>query len=664
MSEHLLGIDTGGTFTDFAYLYNNQLITHKRLSTPEAPEQAIFEGLAALGLDALCAAGQLTIIHGTTVATNAALEGRGAKTAYVCNHGLGDVLSIGRQNRADLYSLTPTKRTLAIDQSAIYELPVRRNAKGDLITVLDQEAIVALETALANDPPDALAINLLFSFIDDTEEQDLKARFGRQYFVSLSSQVLPEMGEYERGVATYLNASLGPIIARYLDQLQSKIAPSRLTVMQSSGLTLAAEHAAEQAVRLLLSGPAGGLIAARSLLASERLMTFDMGGTSTDVSLIHRDLAISKNMHLNGLPIAIPAIDIQTIGAGGGSIAEIDAGGLLKVGPRSAGARPGPACYNLGGTTATVTDANVVLGRLPVDQPLADNLWLDPEKAHRAVEKLAASLNLSPIETAQGIVTLANETMAEALRLISIQKGFDPSAFTLCCFGGAGGLHLCELAERLGMHQTLVPADAGIFSALGMLAATPGRELTRAINLRAKDCAPQDIRDRLDDLVQDARTALAAEGVDNTTVHPVFELRYQGQTQTLSVPYLDDLQAAFAEFETQHQNRYGHQLDTGLELVALRVRVAGIARLKTPITPASNAAGPAQAPPTNPNAVPQRAWQNLILGQAYAGPMIVTADHTCVWVKPGWTLEKLATGHLQLSRAEGFLRAKGFLNGG
>ena len=463
MSEHLLGIDTGGTFTDFAYLYNNQLITHKRLSTPEAPEQAIFEGLAALGLDALCAAGQLTIIHGTTVATNAALEGRGAKTAYVCNQGLGDVLSIGRQNRADLYSLTPTKRTLAIDQSAIYELPVRRNAKGDLITVLDQEAIVALETALANDPPDALAINLLFSFIDDTEEQDLKARFGRQYFVSLSSQVLPEMGEYERGVATYLNASLGPIIARYLDQLQSKIAPSRLTVMQSSGLTLAAEHAAEQAVRLLLSGPAGGLIAARSLLASERLMTFDMGGTSTDVSLIHRDLAISKNMHLNGLPIAIPAIDIQTIGAGGGSIAEIDAGGLLKVGPRSAGARPGPACYNLGGTTATVTDANVVLGRLPVDQPLADNLWLDPEKAHRAVEKLAASLNLSPIETAQGIVTLANETMAEALRFISIQKGFDPSAFTLCCFGGAGGLHLCELAERLGMHQTLVPADAGIF---------------------------------------------------------------------------------------------------------------------------------------------------------------------------------------------------------
>ena len=664
MSEHLLGIDTGGTFTDFAYLYNNQLITHKRLSTPEAPEQAIFEGLAALGLDALCAAGQLTIIHGTTVATNAALEGRGAKTAYVCNQGLGDVLSIGRQNRADLYSLTPTKRTLAIDQSAIYELPVRRNAKGDLITVLDQEAIVALETALANDPPDALAINLLFSFIDDTEEQDLKARFGPQYFVSLSSQVLPEMGEYERGVATYLNASLGPIIARYLDQLQSKIAPSRLTVMQSSGLTLAAEHAAEQAVRLLLSGPAGGLIAARSLLASDRLMTFDMGGTSTDVSLIHRDLAISKNMHLNGLPIAIPAIDIQTIGAGGGSIAEIDAGGLLKVGPRSAGARPGPACYNLGGTTATVTDANVVLGRLPVDQPLADNLWLDPEKAHRAVEKLAASLNLSPIETAQGIVTLANETMAEALRFISIQKGFDPSAFTLCCFGGAGGLHLCELAERLGMHQTLVPADAGIFSALGMLAATPGRELTRAINLRAKDCDPQDIRDRLDDLVQVARTALAAEGVDNTTVHPVFELRYQGQTQTLSVPYLDDLQAAFAEFETQHQNRYGHQLDTGLELVALRVRVAGIARLKTPITSASNAAGPAQALPTNPNAVPQQAWQNLILGQVYAGPMIVTADHTCVWVKPGWTLEKLTTGHLQLSRAEGFLRAKGFLNSG
>ena len=525
MSEHLLGIDTGGTFTDFAYLHNGHLITHKRLSTPDAPEQAIFEGLGALGLDALCAAGQLTIIHGTTVATNAALEGRGAKTAYVCNQGLGDLLSIGRQNRADLYRLTPTKRTLTIDQSAIFELPVRRNAKGNLITILDPEAINVLAAALVNDPPDALAINLLFSFIDDTEEQVLKARFGSQYFVSVSSDVLPEMGEYERGVATYLNAALGPIIARYLDQLQSKIAPSRLTVMQSSGLTLAAEQAAGQAVRLLLSGPAGGLIAARTLLANKQLMTFDMGGTSTDVSLIHHDLAISKNMHLNGLPIAIPAIDIQTIGAGGGSIAEIDAGGLLKVGPRSAGAQPGPACYNLGGKAATVTDANVVLGRLPANQPLADNLWLDAEKAHGAVAELATSLNLSPIETAQGIVTLANETMAETLRFISIQKGYDTKAFTLCCFGGAGGLHLCELAEQLGMHQTLVPADAGIFSALGMLAATPGRELTRSVNLRAKDCDPQDIRDRLDDLVQAARTALAAEGIHDTPVHPVFELR-------------------------------------------------------------------------------------------------------------------------------------------
>lgn len=650
MSEHLLGIDTGGTFTDFAYLHDGQLITHKRLSTPEAPEQAIFEGLAAMGLNARCAAGQLTIIHGTTVATNAALEGRGAKTAYVCNEGLGDLLSIGRQNRADLYSLTPTKKTLALDQNMIFELPVRRNAKGDLIAALDPEAITVLEAALAADPPDAIAINLLFSFVNDTEEQILKAHFGHRYFVSLSSRVLPEMGEYERGVATYLNATLGPIIGHYLDQLQAKIAPSRLTVMQSSGLTLAAEQAAEQAVRLLLSGPAGGLIAARSLLASERLMTFDMGGTSTDVSLIHRGLAISKNMQINGLPIAIPAIDIQTIGAGGGSIAEIDAGGLLKVGPRSAGARPGPACYDLGGTTATVTDANVVLGRLPVNQPLADNLWLAPEKAHRAVEQLARSLNLTPIETAQGIVTLANETMAEALRLISIQKGFDPKAFTLCCFGGAGGLHLCELAERLGMHKTLVPADAGIFSALGMLAATPGRELTQTVNLRAKDCNPQDIRDRLDRLARAAGTALAAEGIDDTTVDDVFELRYQGQTQTLSVPYRDDLQAAFTDFETQHQNRYGHQLATDLELVTLRVRVAGIARLKTLITPTPNTKSPVPAPQAKPDAIPQQTWQNLIPGQAYVGPMIVTAEHTCVWVKAGWALEKLAAGHLQLSR--------------
>lgn len=650
MSEHLLGIDTGGTFTDFAYLHNGQLITHKRLSTPDQPEQAIFEGLTALGLDALCTSGQLTIIHGTTVATNAALEGRGAKTAYLCNQGLGDLLSIGRQNRADLYNLAATKKTLTVDQKAIFELAVRRNAAGELITALQPEAINDLEAALEDDPPEALAINLLFSFVNDTEEQILKARFGHRFFISLSSEILPEMGEYERGVATYLNAALGPIIARYLDRLQGKIAPSRLTVMQSSGLTLAADQAAGQAVRLLLSGPAGGLIGARALLAPKQLMTFDMGGTSTDVSLIHREISIAKNMQLNGLPIAIPAIDIQTIGAGGGSIAEIDAGGLLKVGPRSAGARPGPACYNLGGIMATVTDANVVLGRLPVNQPLAGGLWLDSEQAHQAIAKLGASLNLSPIETAQGIVTLANETMAEALRLISIQKGFDPKAFMLCCFGGAGGLHLCELAERLGMNQTLVPADAGIFSALGMLAATPGRELTRAVNLIEQDCDSQDIRNRFDQMLRQARTALADEGVDNTTVHRFFELRYQGQTQTLSVPYQDDLPAAFTDFVAQHQHRYGHQLEANLELVALRVRVAGIQRLKTPLPPAvtpTNSSDPLQ---TSPEATRQQPWQDLISGHPYAGPMIVTADHTCVWVKSGWTLEKLEAGHLQLSR--------------
>ena len=348
MPEHYLGIDTGGTFTDFAYLHQDQLITHKRLSTPSAPEVAILDGIEQLGLTQLCEQGKLIIIHGTTVATNAALESRGVKTAYICNQGLGDVLEIGRQNRRDLYQLLPSKDRLNVPGDAIFELDVRRDAKGKIKTPLKATDLEALKSAIQAYKPSAVAINLLFSYINPDDERAIADQLSDAYFVSRSSEVLPEIGEYERGVTTFLNASLGPLVARYLERLQHAIAPSQLAIMQSSGLTLAADQAAKHSVRLLLSGPAGGLIGAQTTLSASNIMTFDMGGTSTDVSLIDEDLSIGQSLTINGLPIPVPAIDIATIGAGGGSIASIDPGGLLKVGPESAGADPGPACYGMG----------------------------------------------------------------------------------------------------------------------------------------------------------------------------------------------------------------------------------------------------------------------------------------------------------------------------
>ena len=650
MAEHYLGIDTGGTFTDFAYLHQDQLITHKRLSTPSAPEVAILDGIEQLGLTQLCEQGKLIIIHGTTVATNAALESRGVKTAYICNQGLGDVLEIGRQNRRDLYQLLPSKDRLNVPGDAIFELDVRRDAKGKIKTPLKATDLEALKSAIQAYKPSAIAINLLFSYINSDDERAIADQLSDAYFVSRSSEVLPEIGEYERGVTTFLNASLGPLVAHYLERLQHAIAPSQLAIMQSSGLTLAADQAAKHSVRLFLSGPAGGLIGAQTTLSASNIMTFDMGGTSTDVSLIDEDLSIGQSLTINGLPIPVPAIDIATIGAGGGSIASIDPGGLLKVGPESAGADPGPACYGMGGLKATVTDANVVLGRLPVDQPLAGGLRLKTDLAVAAISDLGQQLNLSVEETAAGIITLANERMAEALRSISIQKGHHPKDFTLCCFGGAGGLHLCELCDRLGIPRALVPAEAGIFSALGMLAARPGREKTQGINQASDQFSDQDLSRVVLSLSNASRQELAQEGISATEQEVFLDFRYLGQNQTLSIAYQGDLHSASDQFEALHEARYGHRLATLTELVSVRVRLVSRPRLtQLAGSPASSDSPLSKGQSEDSERCSGRVASNLNIGSKVEGPIVVTGPHTSIWVAEGWQAERLSEGHLQLT---------------
>ncbi|HEY7885010.1 MAG TPA: hydantoinase/oxoprolinase family protein, partial [Cellvibrionaceae bacterium] len=576
----LLGVDTGGTFTDFVLLADGALRIHKVLSTPEAPERAILQGIREMGLDEALTRGQLSITHGSTVATNAALERKGARTLFVTNRGLGDMLSIGRQTRAELYNLTPAPVKVPVAAEDCIEVNCRIGANGERVAVLSDADIAHLQTVIAERQPEAVAINLLFSFVDDSDEKQLEAACPAEIFVSRSSFVLPEYREYERGIATWLNAYLGPKVAGYLARLREAVAPSPLGVMQSSGGTIDAAQAGQRAVNLLLSGPAGGLAAAHFLAqvlnpqAPEKMLTFDMGGTSTDVAMIDGELQLTTEGRLGPFPVAVPMVDMHTIGAGGGSLATVDAGGLLQVGPASAGANPGPACYGKGGVQVTVTDANAVLGRLIPEYFLGGAMTLDQTAAERAVARLAARLNLSRLEAALGVIRLANEHMAAALRVVSVQRGYRPGDFTLCCFGGAGGLHVCALAETLGINRALVPVHGGVLSALGMLVAPRERQLSRSLQQPLSAMDTELVAEFSDELAALGKNQLCAEGVSHSAirVEQSLDLRYQGQSFALTVPY-HNLDQVAEDFAGAHRQRYGHTLAITLELVNIRVRV-------------------------------------------------------------------------------------------
>ncbi|MDH5711761.1 MAG: hydantoinase/oxoprolinase family protein, partial [Gammaproteobacteria bacterium] len=421
-----LGVDTGGTFTDFL-LYDDATASvqlHKVLSTPSAPEQAILRGIEELGVDVQ----GLVMVHGSTVATNAILEGKGVRTAYITNRGLADVLTIGRQAREELYNLTPIKKPPLIPPEYCLEVDSRLSAQGEHLQQLDDHGLQQLKAQIEALAPEAVAINLLFSFIDDSEEKKIEAMVPEGIFVSRSSDVLAEYKEYERGMATTLNASVGPLMQGYLHRLQQQLEGCRLSIMQSSAGTTSVEHAGHYPVQLLLSGPAGGLKGAQYVAGEsdhERLLTFDMGGTSTDVSIIDGQIGLISASKIGGYPVSVPMVDMHTIGAGGGSIAAVDAGGMMLVGPESAGAAPGPACYGSGGTRPTVTDANVVLGRLLPEAFLGGGMKLDKSAAIAAVKGIADKLGMSVEQAATGIIDVVNDHMVRALRVMSVQRGED-----------------------------------------------------------------------------------------------------------------------------------------------------------------------------------------------------------------------------------------------
>ncbi len=574
-----LGIDAGGTFTDFVLINQGKLQTHKVLSTPDAPELAILQGINELGLAKAIAAGEVAIIHGSTVAINAALERKEVVTAFVTNRGFKDILTIARQTRPQLYRLESPPLIPPVPDELCLEINGRLSATGQELQKPDIESLQRLAEELEVLHPEAIAITLLFSFIDDRHEklfaQYLRNHLSWQPFICCSSSILPDYKEYDRGIACWLIASLSPPVKSYLLKLEAAITPSTLSVLQSSGGTINAKQAAKKAVNML-SGPAGGLAAASYLaktLDIPGLMTFDMGGTSTDAALIDGgNIALSNEGAIGPFPVGAPMVDMHTIGAGGGSIACLDSGSLLRVGPESAGASPGPACYGLGGKKATVTDANLLLGHLRPESFMGGEFQLDYAAAETAVGEIASKLALTIEEVSEGIISIANSHMAQALRSISVEKGYDPKAYRLCCFGGAGGLHICALADALGMTQALVPIYAGVFSALGMLLAPVKRNFSHSYQHLLSNADENAINQTFSIMQSQALDEFSEEKITSTEVFIKCsaDIRYSAQSSSLNVIW-EGLEVTQQKFHDLHKIRYGHQLHTEPELVNLRL---------------------------------------------------------------------------------------------
>jgi len=651
----LVGIDTGGTFTDIVVLEDGpeggSLRQCKVLSDPKDPSSPIVEGLRKLGLGDQ----NLQIIHGTTVGTNAVLENKGARVAYVTSEGFADVLSLGRQEREYVYQLRQPVIQPPVPASLCLEVPTRIDADASLLNDASDEELAELKTRLDALDVEAVAINLLFSFLQPQTEQRIAKTLGNRWFVSCSSTVMPEVREYERGIATWLNASVGPVISRYLKRLQKRLPRASIAVMQSAGTTIAADQAAQQAVRLLLSGPAGGLAAALSIgkqTGRERLMSFDMGGTSTDVALLNGEIPLTGQSRLGRWPLSIPSVDIHTIGAGGGSIAKVDAAGMLLVGPESAGASPGPACYGQGGLEPTVTDANLLLGRIPANTLLGGYLPLNSDSAQTAMTKLSKKMGCEVLDAAHGVIQIANEHMARALRVISVERGHDPADYTLLCFGGAGGLHACDLAELLGMQRVIIPARSGVLSALGMLVSEPGRELSRAVLTPLADLSDKDIGLQFEKLEEDALAQLKAEGChpDNVIFRHQLELRYQGQSATISIDWTRGGEPE-KDFHEAHAKASGLRLPHAVELVNLRLGARAPAALAS--IDFQDEAG--ETRPAERIFMPGLGCEVLLQtrsglkpGELLQGPLILTEAAATAWIKPGWWVKTDKWGNLLL----------------
>ncbi len=571
MSSLRVGIDVGGTFTDLVAVADGRIVIAKVPSTPADQSEGVLRALESAGL----APGEVVELrHGTTVATNALLERRGARTALVTTEGFRDILEIGRQNRPSLYDLTRDRPPPLVPRERRFTVRERTGPEG-VLEPLDEASVGAAVAALGEARPEAVAVCLLFGYLHPEHERRVGAALRRALpgvQLTLASEVLPAFREYERTATTAATAYLGPGISDYLGRLAERLGeagyPAPL-VMQSSGGVATAEEAAERAAAVVLSGPAGGAVGAARVAALEGFpdaLTLDLGGTSADVALVRGgEVATASETVVAGVPIALPAVDVHSVSAGGGSIAWADEGGALRVGPRSAGAEPGPAAYGRGGEEPTVTDAALALGLLADGATLAGTVTLRRDLAEAALARLGEALGLGVEDTALGVLRVANAETARALRVMSVERGIDPRGLALVAFGGAGPMHACPLAEELGMRRVLVPRASGVLSALGLAVTEARRDRSSPFLARLDELDETDLDRRFVEL-----EAEAAAGLPGAALERSADLRYRGQGFELTVPACDP--AGLAErFAKVHEERYGYRLDAPVEVVAVRV---------------------------------------------------------------------------------------------
>jgi N-methylhydantoinase A len=678
-----IAIDTGGTFTDCVWRDQGRLRMLKVFSTPADPSQAIVGALRQIIGEKTAPTGDLILLHGTTVGTNTLLERKGARTALVTTAGFEDAIEIGRQARPKLYDFFFDRIAPLVPKDLRFGINERTASDGEILTSPTPEELRFLANQLEASKPQSIAISLLFSFVNPKNEEAVaEALTSLPVPLSISHQILPEFREYERASTVVINAYLQPVMQRYLENLEARLPASgsripkiparrapeagsrrpeaspRIFVMQSSGGITALSTAAREPVRTVLSGPAGGVVgAAATARASgfDRIIAFDMGGTSTDVSLVEGEIKTATDAHIAGLPISVPMLDIHTVGAGGGSLARFDAAGVLRVGPESAGADPGPICYG-SGTQPTVTDANLLLGRLRPTRFLGGDFTLDLDRTRRLTQEWLKkqNSNLSLEKFAAGVIRVVNSTMEKAIRVVSIERGRDPRRFALVAFGGAGGLHACALAEALSIPHVIVPALPGALSALGILASDVVKDYSRTVLWRVSGKIPAEQLNR--ELTELQKTAAKDFRQEKWQGSPIYnrsvDLRYRGQGYELNIPFTKNL---LPDFQQEHHRRYGYShANREVELVTLRLRAllksttdhvektahVGTAALGRPGRARLGRLSPPEVPVLFENRkLPTKIYlrDDLHSRKRYPGPAIITEYSATTVIPPGKT---------------------------
>ena len=645
-----VGVDVGGTFTDLVALdpASRAISAKKVLTTPDAPARGVLEGLTAL------APGAVAIAHGTTIVTNAIVEGRYARTALVTTRGFRDVLEIARQNRLDLYRLdVPPRPAPLVPRHLRFEVTERIGGDGGVQVALAEGELPALAEALAGAGVEAVAICLLHAYAHPDHEARVHAGLARAVpYVSVSHEINAEFREYERTATTALNASVMPLADRYLADLEASLARTgfggSLHLLQSSGGMMSAAVARRRPLAMAVSGPAGGVAATGFLtraLGLRHAIAFDMGGTTTDACLIADGRAdTTRERRLGGYPVRLRSVGVESIGAGGGSLVRVDAGGL-RVGPASAGAHPGPACYGLGGAAPTVTDAHVVVGTLRPDALLGEAIRVEPERAEAALAPVARALGLGLREAAAGVLEVANAAMRRAIRLISVQRGHDLRDFTLVAYGGAGPLHAGRLAQELGMPRVVVPAHAGVFSALGCVVTEVAYDRVQTFRRELGGLAAGDLDARFAPLEAAVRAPLLADRhrAEAIEVGRSVDVRYVGQNYELEVPWRGEVDLLRRDFEGLHRRLYAYATGEAMECVNLRVRAAvGVAAAGLPEWPGRSASVPyaesaAHFTETGTTALPVYRRGDLAPEHLLKGPALVEDPWATTLVYPGQT---------------------------